>query len=260
MSETRTVESTGASIEEAIYAGLRELQVSRENVIVEILEEPSRGILGMGAKQARVKLTTAVRPRQQELEDARKITPNPVAIDYPDEEEEDFFIPSEVRTVPDEEMTQDAIIGREKLEDLLRMMDVEATVDVEASAADTAEERTLVLQIQGDDLSMLIGKKGETLAALQYITRLVASRELHRRANFIIDAGGYKAKRTETLRKLAERMANQAVERGRTVKLEPMPPHERRVIHMALRHRRDVTTRSVGEGQTRKVTIIPENE
>jgi spoIIIJ-associated protein len=95
---------------------------------------------------------------------------------------------------------------------------------------------------------------------LQYVTRLITSRELQRRANLIVDVGGYKLRRARMLRGLAQRMADQAVERGRTVALEPMPPHERRIIHLTLRERADVSTRSVGEGSGRKVTIIPNNE
>ncbi|PJF33930.1 MAG: single-stranded DNA-binding protein, partial [Phototrophicales bacterium] len=91
----------------------------------------------------------------------------------------------------------------------------------------------------------------------QYIIRLICSRRLQRRANIIIDVAGYKSGRSERLRGLANRMAKQAVQQGRTITLEPMPPNERRIIHLTLRGRADVTTRSVGEGRTRKVTIVP---
>ena len=119
------------------------------------------------------------------------------------------------------------------------------------------KEKVIVLQIQGDDLGNLIGRKGETLSSLQYITRLMVSHSLQRRVNFVVDAGNYKSKRAETLRRLAERMANKAVEKNRSIKLDPMPPHERRIIHVTLRKRDDVTTKSVGEGDFRRVTIIP---
>jgi spoIIIJ-associated protein len=105
---------------------------------------------------------------------------------------------------------------------------------------------------------MLIGRRGETLAALQYITRLIASRELQRRANIVIDVEGYKTRREEMLRRLATRMAEQAVQLGRTVALEPMPPYERRIVHLALRDNPQVRTESTGEGEHRKVTIIPQ--
>jgi spoIIIJ-associated protein len=103
----------------------------------------------------------------------------------------------------------------------------------------------------------LIGRRGETLNALQYITRLICNRELQRRANIVVDVQGYKSRREVALRNLAERMAGEAYRRGRTVTLEPMPPNERRIIHLALRDDPHVTTESVGVGDKRKVTIIP---
>jgi spoIIIJ-associated protein len=106
-------------------------------------------------------------------------------------------------------------------------------------------------------MNVLIGRRGETLAALQYITRLITSRRLQRRANIVVDVAGYKSRRSQQLRKLALRMADQAAQEGRTVTLEPMPPHERRIVHLTLRNRDDVTTRSIGEGEGRKVTIVP---
>jgi spoIIIJ-associated protein len=105
----------------------------------------------------------------------------------------------------------------------------------------------------------LIGRRGETISSLQYITRLIVSRRLQRRANVVIDVGGYKSRRSQKLRELALRMADQAVDQARTVVLEPMPPHERRMIHMALRNRPDVMTKSTGEGDSRKVTIVPKS-
>jgi spoIIIJ-associated protein len=106
-------------------------------------------------------------------------------------------------------------------------------------------------------LSPLIGRRGETLNALQYITRLIASRELQHRANIVVDAAGYKSRRMRMLRDLALRMADQATRTNRTVALEPMPPYERRIVHMALRSHPAVQTKSIGEGSSRKVTIIP---
>jgi spoIIIJ-associated protein len=106
-------------------------------------------------------------------------------------------------------------------------------------------------------LSELIGRRGETLASLQYVTRLITSRELQRRANIVVDVAGYKRRRTMKLNELARRMADQAINQKRTITLEPMPPYERRIVHLALRDREDVLTKSVGEGQSRKVTIVP---
>jgi spoIIIJ-associated protein len=136
-------------------------------------------------------------------------------------------------------------------------MEVKAEVVAKSAESQSDEPQHWMLEIQGRDLGALIGRKGETLAALQYITRLIVSRDLERRANIVIDVEGYKARRETMLRRLAKRMAEQAIQRGRTVSLEPMPPHERRIIHLTLRDNPNVTTESVGEGDHRKVTIVP---
>jgi spoIIIJ-associated protein len=124
-------------------------------------------------------------------------------------------------------------------------------------AADDNEIGPLVLQISGRDLGALIGRRGDTLAALQYITRLIVSRDIQRRANLVVDVERYKSRRERRLRSLALRMAKQATQRGRTVTLEPMAAYERRIIHLTLRDRTDVYTQSIGEGDNRKVTIVP---
>lgn len=119
------------------------------------------------------------------------------------------------------------------------------------------EDPALILNIRGDDLGMLIGHNGETLSALQYMTRVLAARRLGRPVNVVVDVEDFKARRAEKLKKLALRLADQAVQQGRTLSLEPMPPSERRIIHLALRDREDVVTESTGEGRARKVTIVP---
>jgi len=256
MSETRSVETTAPDIETAIEQGLQQLGVARESVIVEILEEPSRGLLGIGARQARVRLTTAAPPRPTEP------LPTPPApqprVEIAEEEEANAQASlAEAQPVSEAELDDDARVGRETLQELLERMRVKATVSVYRAQAADNEVAPWVLQIEGPDLGALIGKRGETLAALQYITRLIASRELQRRANIIVDVEGYKVRREKQLRRLAQRMADQAVQLGRTVALEPMPPYERRVVHLALRDHPQVTTQSIGEGDRRKVTIIP---
>lgn len=272
MSETRSVETTGADIETAIEQGLKELGVSRESVIVEILEEPSRGLLGIGARQARIRLTTAApvrdmapvappapaRPAASETPAPRMERQRPAPVeDIGDDADETTSIPASMVPVTDDEMDDDARVGMATLQELLEKMEIDATVAVYRAQAEQGEQAPWVLQIQGSDLGTLIGRRGETLTALQYITRLIASRELQRRTNIVIDVEGYKARREEMLRRLAQRMAQQAAELGRTVALEPMPPYERRIVHLELRNNPDVTTQSVGEGDHRKVTIVP---
>jgi spoIIIJ-associated protein len=114
-----------------------------------------------------------------------------------------------------------------------------------------------VLDVYGPEAGSLIGRRGETLAALQRIVRLITGNRLTGRANLVVDVEGYKRQREEKLRRLADRMAGRAADSGRTVSLEPMSAYERRIIHIALRDRSDVRTESVGEGYRRRVTIIP---
>lgn len=281
MSETRSVETTAADIETAIELGLAQLDVARESVIVEILEEPSRGILGLGARQARIRLTTAAPPRYQappaaapepepapQAETRPAPRPEPRAedeprpartrpvtmerLDEPDEDEE------QAAPVPEDELDDDARVGRATLQELLGKMNLRADVVVVRAEPAEDEQTPWVLQIRGRDLGSLIGRKGETLAALQYITRLIASRDLERRANIVLDVEGYKARREKVLRRLALRLADQAIQTGRTVSMEPMSPYERRIVHLTLRDHPEVSTESVGEGENRKVTIVPE--
>ncbi|KAB2863251.1 MAG: KH domain-containing protein [Anaerolineae bacterium] len=287
MSETRTVEATGADIEQAIEVGLVQLDVSRESVIVEVLEEPSRGLLGIGAKQARVRLTTAVAPRSAQPTYAppvprsaappppprseprpersertysapRTSTPQPVRRERSDQDDSYQRV---TQLIEDEsELPEDVRMGLATLREILGHMHIDASVTVERSLEETdaeAETAPWILHVHGEDLGLLIGHRGETLSSLQYLSRLIASRDLQQRADFIIDVENYKGRREMLLRKLAHRMAKDAVRRRRMVELEPMPPHERRIIHLALKDRDDVYTESVGEGNRRKVTIVP---
>ena len=273
MSETRSVETSATDIETAIEQGLKELGVARESVIVEILEEPSRGLLGIGARPARIRLTTAAPARpapapQPALAPAKPAQSKPKPAPEPPraasqsedeaeddaEEEEDIDLPA---AVSESDMDDDARVGLATLEELLGKMQIEAEVAVYRAPEAADEDTPWVLQIRGRDLGVLIGRRGETLASLQYITRLIASRDLQRRANIVLDVEGYKSRREQMLRRLANRMADQAIQLGRTVSLEPMPPYERRIVHLTLRDNPQVSTESVGEGEHRKVTIIP---
>jgi spoIIIJ-associated protein len=271
MSESRTIEASGPDIEAAITKGVADLGVSRADVIVEILEEPSRGLLGLGAKPAKVRLTlirapklaepisvpasTAANVAQSEPSKAERPSgPKPLARASHDDIDDAW---EEDGTLSDSELAEDAKVGAETLRELLGYLQMDAKVVATRAKAEDGEAQHWTLEIQGRELGALIGRRGETLAALQYITRLIASRDLERRAHIVIDVEGYKARRETLLRRLAKRMADQAIQRGRTVSLEPMPPHERRIIHLALRDNPNVTTESVGEGDRRKVTIVP---
>lgn len=158
--------------------------------------------------------------------------------------------------VTDAEADETARVSKELLSLLLGKMNLEGTVTIHrAEPTRETEELHWILNIGGVEMSRLIGRRGETLTAIQYLLRLMISRRLQTHANIIVDAGGYKANRANRLKQLAQRMADQAIAQNRTIVLEPMPPHERRIVHLSLRSRPDVTTKSIGEGDNRKVTI-----
>jgi spoIIIJ-associated protein len=262
----KPIDITASSLEEAIDDGLHHLGLTRDDVIIEIIEEGSRGVLGMGSRDAVVRLTPLKPPRYPEPEEIPE--PLPVPDDeipdepfYPvdeDGEDEEQSYQAGRQTAVDLTMEEEARISAETLRELLSQMEIHAEVETyRADAESPDEEPPWVLDIHGPDLGILIGRRGETLNAVQYITRLIVSRELQRRANIVVDVEGYKMRREQSLRKLAKRMADQARRMGRTVTLEPMPPNERRIIHIALREDRSVSTESVGTGDQRKVTIIP---
>jgi spoIIIJ-associated protein len=161
--------------------------------------------------------------------------------------------------LPENQLDEEAQVAKVVLNELLEKMDIIGKIAVRRAAPDDQSGAApFILDIMSSGNSgRLVGRRGETLAALQYITRLITSRELQRRSDVIVDANSYKARRAQALHEMANRMADEAVSSEKVVTLEPMPPHERRIVHLALRERPDVTTRSVGEGTARKVTIVP---
>ncbi|HKY83853.1 MAG TPA: RNA-binding cell elongation regulator Jag/EloR [Anaerolineales bacterium] len=231
-----SLEIIAPTVDEAVVRGAAELGVSPQRLLVEVLDEGGQGVLGMGARQARVRLTLLGAPVPA------KPTPEP------EEDEEEELGP-----------TDPALdVSRETVRELVSLMGLQARVTSRWGEADSRDDtRPLLVDVRGDDLSLLIGRRGESLAALQYITRLIVGKEIGDYAPIVIDVEGYRARRERQLRQLAQRMADEAVERARTMTLEPMPPAERRIIHLELRDHPRVYTESVGEGEQRKVTVIP---
>jgi spoIIIJ-associated protein len=148
-------------------------------------------------------------------------------------------------------------MAREVLETLLERMGVVASVACQTKPPLGGGEEVITLDVSGDDLGILIGRRGQTLSALQYVVRLILAHQIQTRVPVVIDVEGYKQRRYEALQALAHRMAEQVKARGRPFTLEPMLAYERRIIHLALADDPDVTTESVGEGETRKVVIMP---
>ncbi|GAB4468983.1 MAG: hypothetical protein Kow00124_03790 [Anaerolineae bacterium] len=283
--DLQPVDVTGPTLEEAINNGLAQLGLARNEVIIEIIEEGSKGILGMGARPAVVRLIPLRSPRpsapatipQSPRREARpapekhppseKAKPGPAPAprqpapprtpEPEDEEDADDLVEYAGAEAPDDE--REASVAHDTLQELLGHMGIKASIQVRRAQQTNEENEPApwVLNIRGRDLGILIGRRGETLNALQYIARLIVSRELQHHTNFVVDVEGYKLRRESTLRALAKRMAERARSQRRTMTLEPMPPNERRIIHLTLRTDETVRTESVGTGDDRKVTIIP---
>jgi spoIIIJ-associated protein len=150
--------------------------------------------------------------------------------------------------------------AQEVLETILSCLGVTASVACQNKPPVGGGEGVITLDVSGDDLGILIGRRGQTLSALQYVVRLILAHQTQARVPIVIDVEGYKQRRYEALQALAQRMAEQVKAKGRPFTLEPMLAYERRIIHLALADDPDVTTESVGEGESRKVVIIPREQ
>jgi spoIIIJ-associated protein len=267
MSENRaSLEIIAPTIEEAIAKGLEDLGLPQDAVEIEVLDPGSRGLFGLGSRQARIRLmikSAHPAPKATEpavLEDAPQQSDQPVA-----EGEVELEAPvakvkpkSEAQKQVEDDFTLQ--VARDTVIDLLEKMKINhAEVTAQFGEADDARSRTPVLvDVNGNDLSILIGPRAETLNALQYIAGLIVGKELGHAIPMVVDVEGYRKRREQQIRQLARRVADQAVKTGRRQVLEPMPANERRLVHIELRDNPNVTTQSVGEEPRRKVTIIPE--
>lgn len=259
MSETRPmIEIIAPSVEEAIANGLNDLGMTEEDVDIEILDEGTRGLFGLGSRQARVRLSIKSPSSSQQINTAETQPPTQTstAADLPEQTPE----PIKETVISEVDKSEDEVlkITRETVIELLQRMRVIAQVTAHYGEVDDKRGRIPVhLDIHGKDLSILIGRQAETLNALQYITSLIVGKELGRAITVVVDVEGYRARREQQVRQLARKMAEQAVKTGRRQVLEPMPANERRFVHIELRKNPEVTTESIGEGSRRKVTIIP---
>ncbi len=275
----RSVVASGKTVEDAIVNGLAMLGTRRDQVDIEILNPGSRGLLGIGAENARVQLVVktpppaAVQmPRPQapgaQLPAApslaRRAMPEPVTPDQtaPEavvHEPLAVTLPAPEPVAPDAPNAEVGQVGCEILADLLKHMGFQATVEavVGRDLGDEDQPPPLVLNIKGEDLGILIGRRGETLGDLQYLIRLMISHRMKHWTDVVVDVESYRSRRRHALESLATRVAERVAASGRSQALEPMPAYERRVVHITLRNHPQVTTQSVGVGEKRKVTIIP---
>ena len=273
MTNKQTIEVKGSDVEAAIDKGLMDLRVNRDDVTIEILDEGSRGLFGLGGRPAVVRLTAiaatkpapaAAAPKPAPapaVEPAKPPKPKPVVAAAPpvatETEEEDVSDP--VDAPSEEELMAEGEVALDVVNTILDYISVSAHTEMVLSDPDDLTGRRIgIINISGDDLGILIGPRGETLDALQFISRLIAGHQLQHKATFTLDVESYRQRRKEALARLAERMAHKVTKQRRPLTLEPMPPHERRAIHMALRNFKGVYTQSTGTGDRRRVRIYPE--
>jgi spoIIIJ-associated protein len=241
----REIVSEGPSVAEAIDAALEEMGVQQDAIEYEVLEEPGKGLFGAAGRKARVK----VRLRPEALVDT----------DSDDDEESDsaqgavdFATVADAPELTDEQLDAVADAGVATINELLGVLGLEA--DVEEYEGD---EREIILDIVGDDLGLLIGRHGRTLDAMQVVVSAITNRRLDYRHPVVVDVSGYRHRRRLKLEEMAQRAADRAARQRRSVELRPMTSFERRVIHMALRADRRVTTASEGQEPRRMVVIHP---
>ncbi len=247
VAEKNTVEIHADTVEEAISKGLEEMGVSKDEVSIEIIDKGGRGLFGLGGHPAHIKLVLKEDILETEKNKDKELDVKPSLPEVP------------VKMTADED--HEIQVARVVVEALIEKMKVRARVKAKYLEPDpTTGEKTIFIEILGDDLSILIGRRSETLNAIQYISSLIISRELNKWVPFMIDVQGYRERRERQLKLLAKRMAEQAISTGRRQILEPMPANERRLIHIELREHPDVETSSIGEEPNRKVTVFPKNK
>ena len=269
-----TIEVSARNSGEAIRQALAQLGIGEDEAEITIIQEGSRGILGIGAEDARVRVTRRappLKPAPQRTPRAPR-APEPPAVEQP----ASTVQPAPVLAPPPppaaeasagqlapSAMTvgQVSTIAHQVLVELLQAMGINGRVNLRNVANRLDEpldgDNPIVLDIVGDDLGILIGRRGETLSALQLVTNLIVGRRTKEWARIVVDVEGYRLRREETLRSLAARMAERVRYSRTPFTMEAMPAHERRIVHMSLKDNEYVTTESHGEGEERRVTISP---
>ena len=213
----RELEISAKTVDEATKVALAQLGVSIEDVEIEVIKKGKSGMLGMGAEDAKIRVTL--------LDEG---------------EEQPGQLDAEAET------------ARKVLSDILKAMGIIAEIDVTPSPD---ESTPVTLNIEGDDLGVLIGRRGQALASLQFLVRLIVAEKSKKWISINVDVDWYKKRHYETLKKLAQRLAEQVVQRKRAITMEPMQPDERRIVHITLANDPDVMTQSTGEGDGRRVVI-----
>jgi len=224
-----SIETEGKTIEEAISKACEELKVAKEDLEIEILANGSSGFLGL------------VRAKKAQIRATRKTIVTPIA--------KEVGLPS-----PPPANGPVGEIAKKTLQELLRLLGIEAEVELRD------EPERVLLSIKSDGTGLLIGRKGETLDALEYLITKMVHKGAEDKKRIVIDTENYRSRREESLVTLAHRLADKAKKLGRPVTISPMNAHDRRIIHLALQEDKTLRTRSTGTGLYRKVVISPEKK
>lgn len=272
------IEATASDLENAISQGLAQLKLLRAEVKIEILDEGARGVLGFGARQAKVRLTPiteieAAAPVAKPAEAAPKpapVIPSPAKTEPPRAKPAEKAVADEADVLADEAANAPAAdetdeagpvadtlaLAQELTQGVVDRMGFEASATAQLMPPrDEHDHETIVIDVVGDDVDMLLDHHMEGLNALQTVIQSMWSHQTKDSTRISLDANGYKAKREQRIQQMAVRMAEQVIDTGRPVTLEPMSAAERRLVHIALRDNEKVYTESMGEGSSRRVQI-----
>jgi spoIIIJ-associated protein len=261
MNERTTLEIIAPTVEEALAQGLAQLGLPADAVSVEVLDAGNKGLFGLGGRQVRVRLTVNPPPGSEPPPAPKKAAPKPRA----KREERPAApkpqaapAPAVSRPAPALPEGHDAILDMTEatISKLLFQMGLQAQVSAHYGDA-RDDHHPIMVDIRGSDLGVLIGHRGETLNAFQYVASLMVGNQTQQFTQLIVDVEGHRERRELQLRQLARRMAEQVIKSGRKLTLEPMPAAERRIIHMELREHPAVMTQSFGDEPHRKITILP---
>lgn len=256
-----TMEWTGRTVEAALEAAAADLGCAPASLEYTVLEQPSRGFLGLiGRKDARIRVRDI---------DGAAVAETKAADPSADMAELETRLEEEVEETQVDASAKAASAKAAKAKDAVSLLeqekrarkfleDVFAAMKIEVELQRSETEEGILFQIEGESLGILIGKHGQTLDALQYLTNLAANRGVAgERLHVQLDIEGYRARREETLTRLAGHLAEKACRIGQEIHLEPMNRHERKIIHMALQDSRKVSTYSAGDEPRRYVVIVP---
>ncbi len=240
------------TVEEAVDAALEDLGVQQDAVQYEVLDEPGRKVFGLGSeKPARVRVW--IRPEAlTEIEEARRVARDVVDVEEPDEEAAPAFAAEPAEQFSDEDLDKVADAAVETLKRILDAFGIAAEIEEYEG-----DEREIILDIVGGDVAVLIGRHGRSLEALQVLVSAITNKRLGFRYPVIVDVEGYRHRRRQKLEEMAGRTADRVARQGTPIRLRPMNAYERRIIHVALRNDRRVSTSSEGEDPFRAVVVMP---